>query len=346
MIGCIDSTVFLADKLLLGRVGYAASAIHNLLAKLGAFLRDAPNMGIDLLVGQAGGQGDGGLDVYTDGGDHEVGDGDFSAVSQHGLFGQGDVAHAGQIGVLDGEVQIGGRFILAAHADDGQPHLKGIAQGDIGLFGGDAFQRHQHLAGLAARAGGHPAGQAQADAVDIQIVAAPIGRDAILPRAGQIVIASPDIVIGEHAIHRAVAHTIKNAQHAAVPGRLADGHVGVLKAVAGYIVRREGIGLGLHGGVGGADDFKEVEQIQAVAHCQRRTGQADDQRQGNRQYAKRTFYLHSILLHNVFQRAAHGVVKRRVHGRERPFQPLTVVFILHGSCLLRQVIAQQCFGAA
>ena len=147
-------------------------------------------------------------------------------------------------------------------------------------------------------------------------------------------------------IHRAVAHAVENAQHAAVPGRLADGHVGVLKAVAGHVVRREGIGLGLHGGAGGADVLKEVEQIQAAAHCQRSAGQADDQRQGNCQYAKRTFYLHSILLHNVFQRAAHGVVKRRVHGRERPFQPLTVVFMLHGSSLLRQVIAQQCFGAA
>lgn len=147
-------------------------------------------------------------------------------------------------------------------------------------------------------------------------------------------------------IHRAVAHAVENAQHAAVPGRLADGHVGVLKAVAGHVVRREGIGLRLHGGAGGADVLKEVEKIQAAAHCQRRAGQADDQRQGNCQYAKRTFYLHSILLHNVFQRAAHGVVKRRVHGRERPFQPLTVVFMLHGSSLLRQVIAQQCFGAA
>ena len=166
----------------------------------------------------------------------------------------------------------------------------------------------------------------------------------LVPRAGQIVL-SPDFIIGEHMIHRAVAHAVENAQHAAIPGRLADGHVGVLKAVAGHVVRREGIGLRLHGGAGGADVLKEVEQIQAAAHCQRRAGQADDQRQGNCQYAKRTFY-HSILLHNVFQRAAHGVVKRRVHGRKRPFQPLTVVFMLHGSSLLRQVIAQQCFGAA
>lgn len=115
-------------------------------------------------------------------------------------------------------------------------------------------------------------------------------------------------------IYRAVAHAVENAQHAAVPGRLADGHVGVLKAVAGHVVRREGIGLRLHGGAGEPMSSKKLKRFRRLAQLPRRAGQADDQRQGNCQYAKRTFYLHSILLHNVFQRAAHGVVKRRVHG--------------------------------